>query len=1019
MQKPSQAKRLMSFTLFLVLNINALAQTSLKEEMRLPWAQTQGGFLRDWLIIGGFPNADGKGYESDLLQEHQGESGIRPAADMTHKLPEGAVLAWKPYHSPYNYINFLNCFKDIDFYNKIAYAYTTANWPQKEKAILSFGSNVGNKIWLNGKLVYENKSGRSAKENHHLEVEMEEGENTILMKSIHGGWTWGFSLRLIKPEFFSLIHDFQLSPSLTGPDKADELRLQTDQTGNPEIRKIDVHVRAIAAGGKVVAQTTAKRGEELAFQTKNWLDGVYDIRFESQDNSGALVTAYLYWHKGNGLGAARQLVAAAPKQPQTPAELTHAMLADLVVDRLGGSPAAVDAIDVSRIYSPLLEYAEMRLQVAGKPGPVRANGFVRLAYRDETDGTPQFCRAYLPLEYDPKKKWPLVLKLHGYNPANPQYIHWWAVDNRHYDFVDKYPIIYLEPHGRGNTGYQGIGEADVLRCIAMAKEHFNVDEDRIYLFGDSMGGGGTWYVGSRHPELFAAIAPIYGGWDYHVSLKEEELAGLTARRRFESESNSSFAQAEALLSTPVFVLHGDVDKAVDVKHSRYAVQMLQRWGYDIRYREFPYFGHEGLDLMDDLLPWLLRQKRNAHPKTVRVRSARLESASAHWLKVTQRDDPYAFIEAEAQALANNTIRVFSENALEIELAPASPLIDPQKTVDIIWNGADVRQVRMTAGKVKLLAKNYQPASLTKKTHLAGPIADITTTPFAVVIGTISDDSVMVKLCRQKAREFIDDWKGWQKYEPRVFKDTELPETDMQKYSLILLGGANANLVAKKLSDKIPLQISADAISIAGRRFEATNACVQMLYPHPLNPDRYVTIIGATSGAGLYFYSSRNREVDFFIQDGCVANERQGRPLDKLYIARGVFDYDWQMSDKTLEIGDAELRKSAPILKILPDLTTKVDNLPQIDSKIFDTLAGTYEIRPGANINVFREGDRLLGKGPDGKTSQLYPTSETEYFLSEDDVQLTFEKDASGVVQRLVIHNRGSETKARRIDAGTD
>src|SRR5262245_26325184 len=173
----------------------------------------------------------------------------------------------------------------------------------------------------------------------------------------------------------------------------------------------------------------------------------------------------------------------------------------------------------------------------------------------------------------------------------------------------------------------------------------------------------------------------------------------------------------------------------------------------------------------------------------------------------------------------------------------------------------------------------------------------------------------------------------------------MSEMDMQKYSLILFGGANANLVTKKLGDKIPLQISAQAISIAGKRFEATDACVQMLYPHPLNSDRYVTIIGATSGAGLYFYTSRNRDVDFFIQDGCLANTRQGRPIDKLYIARGIFDYNWQVSDKTLEIGDPELRKSAPMRRVLPDLTTAVDHLPKIDPQVFDRLAGTYEIQP--------------------------------------------------------------------------
>jgi hypothetical protein len=193
----------------------------------------------------------------------------------------------------------------------------------------------------------------------------------------------------------------------------------------------------------------------------------------------------------------------------------------------------------------------------------------------------------------------------------------------------------------------------------------------------------------------------------------------------------------------------------------------------------------------------------------------------------------------------------------------------------------------------------------------------------------------------------------------------------------------------------------------------------MVYAHPLNPDRYVFIIGATSGAGLYFYSDRSRDFDFAIHDGRFANERLGWPMDKLIIARGRFDYNWQLNDKTLEIGDAELRQRAPLRKVRPDLTIAVDNLPVIDPQIFDSLAGMYEIAPGAHVSVFRAGDKLLGKGPDGKTVQLYPTSELVYFLGEDDLQLTFVKDDSGVVQSMVIHNRGQDITARKIAGGSN
>ena len=58
------------------------------------------------------------------------------------------------------------------------------------------------------------------------------------------------------------------------------------------------------------------------------------------------------------------------------------------------------------------------------------------------------------------------------------------------------------------ASYNGIAEEDVLRAMDDVKRAYNVDEDRVYLTGLSMGGGGTWHLGLRYPDRFAAIAPV-------------------------------------------------------------------------------------------------------------------------------------------------------------------------------------------------------------------------------------------------------------------------------------------------------------------------------------------------------------------------------------------------------------------------------------------------------------------------------------------------------------------------------
>jgi S-layer protein (TIGR01564 family) len=99
--------------------------------------------------------------------------------------------------------------------------------------------------------------------------------------------------------------------------------------------------------------------------------------------------------------------------------------------------------------------------------------------------------------------------------------------------------------------------------------------------------------------------------------------------------------------------------------------------------------------------------------------------------------------------------------------------------------------------------------------------------------------------------FIDGWRDWQKQEPRVFKDTEIKDADLSKYSLLLVGGPDANRVTRKLADRLPLRISVDRITIDGKDFAVKDAAVQMLYPNPLNPERYVWIAAGTSTDGLY------------------------------------------------------------------------------------------------------------------------------------------------------------------------
>jgi hypothetical protein len=328
---------------------------------------------------------------------------------------------------------------------------------------------------------------------------------------------------------------------------------------------------------------------------------------------------------------------------------------------------------------------------------------------------------------------------------------------------------------------------------------------------------------------------------------------------------------------------------VSVENSRYLVRMLQRWGYNVRYIEVPGKGHENLGKNDLMYQWLFQHSRNPNPKAVKLRAADLRTASAHWLNVTQRNFSWKMINAEAEILINNIIRVNTENVLEIKLTPDRMHFDDNKPLHIIWNGEITTINKYNGESIILNSAEYKKQKLHKTPEITGPLNDFTNTPFAIVIGTISEDSLMCKLIKMKAENFKSYWVSWQKFEPRIFRDTEIKDTDLKKYSVFLIGGPKENLISKKLSKSLPFEATTKSISICGKVFDATNSVLDAIFPNPLNAERYIRLAIPTSSDGMFMYHPVN--FNLLNYDYVISNS------NKTNIITGFFDYNW-MPDTT-------------------------------------------------------------------------------------------------------------------------
>src|ERR1041384_1937141 len=149
-----------------------------------------------------------------------------------------------------------------------------------------------------------------------------------------------------------------------------------------------------------------------------------------------------------------------------------------------------------------------------------------------------------------------------------------------------------------------------LAALNRTLDEFHADRDRVYLTGLSMGGHGAWYLAYRHPELFAAVAPICG-W----ILDNPEFKGSVPVVPADS-GDPMQALARRPAPTPTRIFHGEVENNVPGGGSRGPPAALpaapRAATRAVRYPEFLGLDHNPWDATygsDEFVRWLFAQRR--------------------------------------------------------------------------------------------------------------------------------------------------------------------------------------------------------------------------------------------------------------------------------------------------------------------------------------------------------------------------------------------------------------------------
>ena len=189
---------------------------------------------------------------------------------------------------------------------------------------------------------------------------------------------------------------------------------------------------------------------------------------------------------------------------------------------------------------------------------------------------------YLPEGYadDPDREWPVIFFLHGSGDEDydstfvlsfglPAVL---LADEQPEDF----PFVVISPQAwPGETWWT----PDIIPAMGAlldeVSETYQVDMDRVYLTGLSMGGYGSWWLATAYPERFAAMVSISGsGYRTPFTPEDEILCRLA--------------------DVPTWAIHGALDRISEPGASQMNVLMLgQQCDVDVEWTLYEDEGHLG------------------------------------------------------------------------------------------------------------------------------------------------------------------------------------------------------------------------------------------------------------------------------------------------------------------------------------------------------------------------------------------------------------------------------------------
>ena len=604
------------------------------------------------------------------------------------------------------------------------------------------------------------------------------------------------------------------------------------------------------------------------------------------------------------LGVAMEKIADHPLLPDV--EIFHKAVHDALTHREFQKPAEIKL--AKEHLQTGLERAKALQEK--KASWTRQHGLVVRGFRSKIDGSVQPYGLVIPESYqfDGEKNHRLDFWFHGRDDTVNEvaFIRRRQVDKGQYTPAD---TIVLHPYARFSNANKFAGEIDCLEALAHVKAGYRIDSDRILVRGFSMGGAACWQFAVHYADQWCAANPGAGFAETPEFLEmcDGVRPNPPAFQKTLWRLYDCTGYAANLSNLPTVAYSGEIDKqkqAADVME-----KALKERGLPLTHIIGPGTAHqieEGAKKeIEKRLDEIARKGRQRFPAKVRLETYTLRYNRMFWVEIEGMKEHWkrAYLEAgfasegiKWSAIENVTALTVSFPAGETPFTPGkAPVleIDGQKITGPVVKAGEAWQagLLLEEGRWILAAA---PQGLVKRPLLQGPVDDAFMDSFLFVTPGQAGEGAFSNWEKSERTRAVTQWRLQFRGDVRLRNDHALTADDIADHNLVLWGNPASNAVLAKIADQLPILWNEREIKVGSRTFDARTHDLIMIYPNPLNPERYL-VLNSGFTYREFDYLNNARQVpkipDWAIIDltGTPGPERPGK-----IVAAGFFDEQWQL-----------------------------------------------------------------------------------------------------------------------------